>query len=99
MYIYLYTSYGSPLLGQSMSERIESGTLVEAGLAAMARAGKPLSKLPSKGRAMLYAMPNGESVRMRTCNDHLLIIVADRPSADAKLNIEGTDWLLLVMPE
>jgi hypothetical protein len=82
-----------------MSERIESGTLVEAGLAAMSRAGKPLTKLPSKGRAMLYAMSNGETVRMRTCNDHLLIVVADRPSAEAKLNIEGTDWLLLVMPE
>jgi hypothetical protein len=82
-----------------MSDRIESGTLVEAGLAAMSRAGKPLTKLPSKGRAMLYALPNGETVRMRTCNDHLLIVVADNPSAEAKLNIEGTDWLLLVMPE
>jgi hypothetical protein len=82
-----------------MSDRIESETLVEAGLAAMGRAGKPLAKLPSKGRAMLYALPNGETVRMRTCNDHVLIVVADSPSAEAKLNIEGTDWLLLVMPE
>lgn len=82
-----------------MFDRIESGTLVEAGLAAMSRVGKPLARLPSKGRAMLYALPNGETVRMRTCNDHVLIIVADRPSAEAKLNIEGTDWLLLVMPE
>ena len=82
-----------------MSDRIESATLVEAGLAAMSRAGKPLTKRPSKGRAMIYALPNDETVRMRTCNDHVLIIVADRPSAEAKLNVEGTDWLLLVMPE
>lgn len=65
----------------------------------MLRLGKPLSRLPSKGRAMLYGLPNGQTVRMRTCNDHVLIVVADSPSADAKLNIEGTDWLLLVMPE
>lgn len=48
---------------------------------------------------MLYNMPNGETVRVRTCNDHLLIAVADRPDVNASLNIEGTDWLLVVMPE
>jgi hypothetical protein len=80
-------------------DRIESDTLVKAGLDAMKRVGKPLSKLPSKGRAMLYALPSGETVRMRTCNDHVLIVVADSPTAEAKLNIEGTAWLLLVMPE
>ena len=48
---------------------------------------------------MLYAMANGESVRMRTCNDHVLIVVGDNPTPEAKLNIEGTDWLLVVMPE
>jgi hypothetical protein len=82
-----------------MADRIESETLVQAGLDAMRRLGKPLAKQPSKGRAMIYALPSGETVRMRTCNDHVLIVVADSPSADAKLNIEGTDWLLLVMPE
>ena len=48
---------------------------------------------------MLYSMPNGKSVRVRTCNDHVLITVADKPTNDAHLNIEGTDWLLIVMPE
>jgi hypothetical protein len=48
---------------------------------------------------MLYCLPNGERVRARTCNDHILIIVADSPAVDAKLNIEGTEWLLIVMPE
>ena len=48
---------------------------------------------------MIYELPNGQTVRMRTCNDHILIVVADNPSSGAKLNIEGTDWLLIVMPE
>ena len=82
-----------------MVEKVESSSLVEAGLAAMQAAGKPLAKKLSKGRAMLYSMPNGETVRVRTCNDHLLIVVGDRPTSDAKLNIEGTDWILMVMPE
>lgn len=80
-------------------EKIENSDLVGAGLAAMAAAGRPLTRQPSKGRAMIYALPNGETVRMRTCNDHVLLVVADRPSADAKLNIEGTDWILMVMPQ
>jgi len=81
------------------SDRLESGALVEAGLEAMRRSGKPLTRIPTKGRAMIYALPNKETVRVRTCNDHVLIVVGDSPSPDAKLNIEGTDWLLLVMPE
>ena len=32
-------------------------------------------------------------------NDHILIVVADKPAVGARLNIEGTDWLLIVMPE
>jgi hypothetical protein len=81
------------------ADRIDNEALVEAGIAAMRTCGRPLTRLPSKGRAMIYALPNGETVRMRTCNDHVLIVVGDRPDPDAKLNIEGTDWLLLVMPE
>lgn len=80
-------------------DRVDSKALAEAALAAMRQCGKPLSRLPSKGRAMLYVLPNGETVRMRTCNDHVLIVVGDRPASDAKLNIEGTDWLLVAMPE
>lgn len=48
---------------------------------------------------MIYTMPDGQTVRIRTCNDHVLIIVSDSPSIESRLNIEGTDWLLLVMPE
>jgi hypothetical protein len=49
---------------------------------------------------MMYALENGESVRVRTCNDHILIVLSGKHSGDdAKLNIEGTHWLLIVMPE
>ena len=82
-----------------MVDRVDNEVLREAGLALMQENGKPLTKLPSRGRSMLYTMQNGESVRLRTCNDHILIVVADSPERDARLNIEGTDWLLLVMPE
>ena len=80
-------------------DRINNEVLLEAGLALMRGNGKPLTKLPSPGRSMLYSMPNGETVRVRTTNDHLLVVVADRPNLDANLNIQGTDWLLIVMPE
>src|SRR5258707_6067690 len=81
------------------SPRIDNDALLTAGLELMRQDGKPLSKLQSPGRSMLYALSSGETVRVRTCNDHILIVLADRPDDDAKLNIEGTDWLLLVMPE
>ena len=79
--------------------KVESDALVEAGLTLMRQNGKELTKRPSKGRSMLYTLANGETVRVRTSNDHNLITVADSTDADAHLNIEGTDWLLLVVPE
>jgi hypothetical protein len=81
------------------SPRIDNDLLLRAGLELMRQNGKPLSKIQSSGRSMLYALSNGKTVRVRTCNDHILIVLADRPDHDAKLNIEGTDWLLIVMPE
>lgn len=78
--------------------RIDNELLLKAGLQLMRQAGKNLEKLPSQGRSMLYELENGASVRVRTCNDHVLIAVADKPTKNAKLNIEGTDWLLIVMP-
>ena len=80
-------------------DRIDNKVLREAGLALMRENGKPLTKRPTSGRSMLYSMPNGESVRVRTSNDHILVVVAKEPTAGAHLNIQGTDWLLIVMPE
>ena len=80
-------------------DRVDNDVLRDAGLELMRLNGKPLTKRPSPGRAMLYAMPDGQSVRVRTCNDHILVVVADKPTTDARLNIQGTDWLLIVMPE
>lgn len=81
------------------SNRIDNSDLLHAGLKLMQRNGKPLTKMSSTGRSMLFKLPDGDTVRIRTCNDHILIAVADSPRKDAKLNIEGTDWLLIVMPE
>lgn len=80
-------------------DRVENKLLEQAGVELMKQNEKPLTKRATRGRAMLYSLPNGESVRIRTTNDHVLVAVADKPSEDAHLNIEGTDWLLVVMPE
>lgn len=82
-----------------MAGKVSTASLVNAGLVAMERIGKPLSKLPSRGNAKLYNLPCGKTVRMRTCNRHALLVNAKHPNPNAKLDIEGTDWLLVVMPE
>ena len=78
--------------------RLPNDGLLAAGLELMKQNGMPLTKLPDFGRSMMYSRPDGQTVRVRTCNDHILIVLGDKPSGDAKLNIEGTDWLLVVMP-
>jgi len=79
---------------------VDNGALLAAGLELMRRNGKPLTKIAGTGRSMKYTLANGETVRVRTCNDHILIVLSDKHyGSDAKLNIEGTDWLLLVVPE
>ena len=80
--------------------RVDNDVLVKAGLALVSKNGNPLTKQSSRGRAMIYRMQSGDSVRIRTCNDHVLVVIADDPQdIDSKLNIQGTDWLLIVMPE
>lgn len=79
---------------------IDNDALLAAGLELMRQNSKPLTKITGTGRSMRYTLADGDTVRVRTCNDHILIVLSDKPSgADAKLNIEGTDWLLIVMPE
>lgn len=82
-----------------MDGRVDNQALLEAGLQLMKQAGKPLERLPTNSRAMKYSLSNGESVRVRTCNDHILVVLAESASPNAKLNIQGTDFLLIVMPE
>ena len=48
---------------------------------------------------MIYRTATGERVRVRTCNDHVLVVLAESAEPEAALNIEGTDHLLIVMPE
>jgi hypothetical protein len=79
---------------------VDNHALLAAGLELMRQHGKPLTKVTGFGRSMRYTLPNGDTVRVRTCNDHVLIVLSDKPKgSEANLNIEGTDWLLIVMPE
>jgi hypothetical protein len=79
---------------------VDNGALLAAGLDLMRQNGKSLKKVTGFGRSMRYILQNGETVRVRTCNDHILIVLSDKPEGlETKLNIEGTHWLLIVMPE
>lgn len=79
--------------------KVPNDQLLEAGLRLMEQNGRRLQRMEAKGRAMLYRTADGNTVRVRTCNDHVLVALADSPEPEAKLNIEGTDSILIVMPE
>ena len=80
-------------------KRIENSILVNAGLTLMHQNNMPLTKVRGTGRARIYEFQNGETVRVRTCNVHRLVTRTSSPDIEsAKLNIEGTDYLLNVMP-
>jgi hypothetical protein len=82
-----------------VEDRVPNEALAQAGLDLMRQAGRPLERIKSNGRAMIYQMTDGSTVRMRTCNDHLLVVLADKDDPDtARLNVEGTDHVLIVMP-
>jgi len=57
-----------------------------------------VGKAPSKRKGRLYEMPNKETVKVLTSNDRKLHANADSPDEDTKLNIDGADWILVVMP-
>jgi hypothetical protein len=81
-------------------DRVPNEALVHAGLELMKQCGMPLERVKSSGRSMIYQMGDGARVRVRTCNDHLLLVLADAADPEtAHLNVEGTDHVLIVMPE
>lgn len=80
-------------------DRVPNQTLVDAAVEMMSFADKPMRKLATGTRAMKYALGDGKTVRVRTCNDHVLVVLASSAEESASLNIEGTDFLLIVMPE
>lgn len=83
-----------------VEDRVPNEALAQAGLHLMKHCGKPLERVKSNGRAMIYRMSDGATVRLRTCNDHILVVLADADDPDtARLNVEGTDYVLVVMPE
>lgn len=82
-----------------MSNKVSNQVLLAAGLKAMQEVGKPMQKIQTNSRSMKYQLSNGETVRVRTCNDHVLVVLADSAEENATLNIEGTNHLLIVMPD
>jgi hypothetical protein len=81
------------------SPRIPNEELLAAGVELMKQNGQELTKVPGFAHSMMYSTPDKKTVRVRTCNDHILIVLGDQASGNARLNIEGTDCLLVVMPE
>jgi hypothetical protein len=81
-----------------MDDRVSNEALLTAALGMLEAQGTRLKKLKTSSRAMKFELPDGKTVRARTCNDHVLVVLADSPGPGATLNIEGTDHLLIAMP-
>ena len=79
------------------ADRVDTSVLLADGLRLMRENGKPLERVA--GRARIYRMSDGDTVLVRTNNDRRLLATADRPELDAFLDIQRSDWLLLVVPE
>jgi len=79
--------------------RVENSSLLAAGLDLMELSGRPLTKISTGNRSMLYRLPEGETVRVRTCNDHVLVVIATPAPDDIALNVDGTDFILFVVPK
>lgn len=88
-----------------VGSKVNTDLLVKAGLSLMEQAGKRMERVEPKGRRgpapQIYRTPDGRTVRVRTCNDHVLMVKADHEDPDRAihLNCDGADDLLIVMPE
>lgn len=82
-----------------MADKVSNEALLNAGINALAATGRKMVRVPTGSRAMIYRLETGETVRVRTCNDHILVVLASSPDDGAALNIEGSDYLLIAMPE
>jgi len=82
-----------------MVEKIPNKVLRLCALDIMENSDLPIKEVPSPGRSMIYKLSSGETVRLRTSNDPVLVVAVEPSDVGPKLNIEGTDKLLLVMPE
>lgn len=77
----------------------DPSALREIALKMMEDSGTPLHRQPGTGKAQIYARPDGSTVRLRTSADRVLLVTTDSPDPGARLSVEGTDWLLIVMPK
>ena len=76
-------------------EELNTKVLRAAGLKLMRENDKPLAHQ----HGLIYSMRDGATVRMKTNRGRVLMAKAREPTPNAQLSIEGTDWLLIVMPK
>jgi hypothetical protein len=69
------------------------------GLAALERTGCGPTRVASERRGQLYTMSDGRTVKLRTNNDRRVIVTTDDTRSNAKLDLEGCDFVLLVVPK
>jgi hypothetical protein len=84
-----------------LTNRVPKQALIAAGLEAMRQAGMPLERVEGADvRSAIYRLPDGRTVRVRTCNRPSFLVTGDDDNPNrAKLNITGTDLLLYVFPK
>ena len=69
--------------------KIDNKLLRETGVELVKKSKTPLDKI-IRGKSTIGLTPCKKTVRIRTSNDHRLIITANQPDPNASLNIEGT---------
>ncbi len=82
-----------------MTDKIPNSILKQCAIEMMATHEMPMEEVPTRGRSMIFSLRSGETVRLRTSNDPVLVVTIEPASDGPKMNIEGTDYLLFVMPE
>jgi hypothetical protein len=66
---------------------------------AMEKFGRPIERCSGVGSKQLFEDPAGETVCLRTHNDRRLVVTTSSTEPNAKLDIEGTNYLLIAMPQ
>ena|SRR5688572_26210043 len=79
--------------------RFTTEALRSIGLAAMELSGRGLTRVAAERRGQLYTLSDGRRVRLRTNNDRRVIVTTDDTRSNAKLDLDGCDFVLLVVPE
>lgn len=78
--------------------KIPNAALIKCAAEIMSAENRSFEPISTRGRSMIYRTEDNKTVRLRTSNDHVLVIAAKPLEDKWQLNIEGTDYVLVVMP-